>query len=133
MVVAAIDWPAAALVGTVVVTALTSLLTYKRGTRTDDQLNLSNVTQANFTAMDRTIDQLQEENGRLRTRVAEGDQTEARLRNELRDQRHEAASAHAALRAGELVMAQKDVELEEKDEIIAGLKARLSELEPPDG
>lgn len=122
VLLAAVDWPSVALIGTVVVTALTSALTYKRGTRTDEQLNISTLTQANFQAQRELVDQLQEENERLRVRLREADETEARLRGEVRNHRHEAGDARAGLAAAEVLIAEKDRMLAERDAHIADIE-----------
>lgn len=125
MIFAAVEWQGLAALGAVLVSAAGTVLAFRRGSRGDEALALSQAadrrskeTETVLTTQGSIIDQLQEEITRYRTELQDKqDQLEQRhaaleeCRKELREARHEFAAARASVKAAETVIAALDTEI----------------------
>lgn len=104
-------WLAVAAVGSMLVSFLIGILTYRRGTKGDRALNISQNVASAFEAQKDVINQLQEE-----VLSARGDSHQCRsecdgLRKQVQEYRHRARAAEAAMAAAQRLINSLEEEI----------------------
>lgn len=131
MILAAeVSWEGIAAVLAAAGTAFVGWLTYRKGTKADEALNLSAATAANLEAQRLHIDNLQEDVDRYRGIAHDCESELDAVRKQLREVRHDLGDTKAALAAAEVVIARLERRATNQQAEIAALR---DEMEVPDG